>query len=64
MMLILEGFTKYYLKIQFLPQRKHNTFSLQKIRWLMLFRKIIAVCSENHTKPTNTLCAKYTSKDR
>jgi hypothetical protein len=24
--------------------------------WLMLFKKIIAVYSENYTRPTNTLC--------
>jgi hypothetical protein len=32
-----------YLRIQFLPQRKH--FSIKKINWLMLFREIIGVCS-------------------
>jgi hypothetical protein len=26
-----------------------------KINWLMLFKEIIAVYSENHTKPTDTL---------
>jgi hypothetical protein len=25
------------------------------INWLMLFKEIIAVCSENHKKPLNTL---------
>jgi hypothetical protein len=26
------------------------------IIWLMLFKEIITVYSENHTKPINTLC--------
>jgi hypothetical protein len=30
------------------------------IKWLMLFRGIIAVYSENHTKHTNTLCGQNT----
>jgi hypothetical protein len=29
-------------------------FTITKINWLMLFKEIIAVCSENHTKPTYT----------
>jgi hypothetical protein len=28
------------------------------INWLMLLREIIAVYSENHTKPINILCGK------
>jgi hypothetical protein len=36
---------KQYLKIQFLPQRKHNV-SIRKISWLMLFKQRIAVCSD------------------
>jgi hypothetical protein len=38
--------------MHFLPQRKHNT-SVAKISWLMLFKEIITVYSENHTKPIN-----------
>jgi hypothetical protein len=30
--------------------------SITRINWLMLFREIIAVCSENHMKPISTLC--------
>jgi hypothetical protein len=26
------------------------------IRWLVLFREKLAVCSDNHKKPINTLC--------
>jgi hypothetical protein len=48
-----------YLKIQFLPQRKH--FSITKINWLMLFKEIIAVYSENHTIPVNVVCGKMQS---
>jgi hypothetical protein len=32
--------------------------SIAKINWLMLFKGIIAVYSENHMKPTDTLCGK------
>jgi hypothetical protein len=30
------------------------------INWLMLFREIIAVFSENYVKPTNMLCGQNT----
>jgi len=29
-------------------------FTITKINWLMLFKEIIAVYSEKHTKPINT----------
>jgi CRISPR/Cas system-associated protein Csm6 len=35
---------------------KTQHFTITKINWLTLFRKIIAVYSENHTKPLNTMC--------
>jgi len=35
-------------------------FTITKINWLTLFKEIIAVYSENHTKPTNT---KYSVTD-
>jgi hypothetical protein len=31
-------------------------FTITKINWLTLFKEIIAVYSENHTKPINTEC--------
>jgi hypothetical protein len=32
-------------------------FTITKINWLILFKEIIAVYTENHTKPKkNTLC--------
>jgi hypothetical protein len=31
-------------------------FTITKIKWLTLFKEIIAVYYENHTKPENTLC--------
>jgi hypothetical protein len=38
------------------PQRKQNTFPLQRSNsWLMLFRKE-SVYSDNHMKPIHTLC--------
>jgi hypothetical protein len=48
--------SKLYLQIHSVPQRKHNTSPLQRFNWLTLFKEIIAVYSENHTKPINTKC--------
>ena len=44
-----------YIKIQSVPRSKH-TASVIKTSQLMLYREIIAVCSEIHTKHINTLC--------
>jgi hypothetical protein len=38
------------------PYRAVNTPSVIKTSHLILFREIIAVCSQIHTKHTNTLC--------
>jgi hypothetical protein len=38
------------------PYRAVNTVSVIKTNPLMLYREIIAVCSEFHTKHINTLC--------
>jgi hypothetical protein len=46
------------LHIQSLPQKKKTMPLRYKKNWLMLFTLIIAVYSENHIKPTNTLCGK------
>jgi hypothetical protein len=32
-------------------------FTITKINWLMLFKEIIAVYSENQAKPINTKCS-------
>jgi hypothetical protein len=40
--------------MQSVPQRKHITIT--KIKWLTLFKEIIAVYPEDHRKPINTLC--------
>jgi hypothetical protein len=32
-------------------------FTITKINWLTLFKEIIAVYSENHTKPINIKCS-------
>jgi hypothetical protein len=37
-------------------------FIITKINWLTLFKEIIAVYAENHTKPTNTNEASLTDK--
>jgi hypothetical protein len=36
--------------------KKTQTVTMTTINWSSLFREIIAVYSENHTKPINTLC--------
>jgi len=42
------------LEILLAPRSKHT--SVIKTRQLMLYREIIAVCSQIHTKHINTLC--------
>jgi hypothetical protein len=37
-------------------------FTITKINWLTLFKEIIAVCCENHTKPININAALLTVK--
>jgi hypothetical protein len=37
-------------------------FTITKINWLMMFKEIIAVHIENHTKPLNTNVALLTVK--
>ena len=43
------------MKTQSVPRSKHSV-SVIKTSQLMLYRGIIAVCSQIHTKHTNTLC--------
>ena len=43
-----------YIKIQSVPRSKHSVSVIQTSQ-LMLYREIIAVCSQIHTKHTNTL---------
>jgi hypothetical protein len=38
-----------------LTTKKTQRVSMTTINWLMLLKEIIAVYSENHTNPTNTL---------
>ena len=44
-----------YIKIQSVPRSKHTPSRLYKTSQLMLYREIIAVCSQIHTKHINTL---------
>jgi hypothetical protein len=37
--------------------KRTPNFTTTKINWLMLFKEIIAVDSENHAKPINTKCS-------
>jgi hypothetical protein len=41
--------------------KKTQHFTITKINWLTLFKEIIAVYSENRTKPMNTLCGQMQS---
>ena len=55
--------TKLYLsdlKTQFVPRRKHSA-SVLKTDKLMLYREIIAVCSQIHAKHVNALWAEHNS---
>jgi predicted thioesterase len=45
----------FYLNIQSVPHSKHFA-SVTKTYDLKLYREMIAVCSEIHTKHINTLC--------
>jgi hypothetical protein len=45
-----------YLKTQSVPRSKHTPSQVIKTSQLVLYREIIAVCSEIHTKHINTLC--------
>jgi len=44
-----------YTKTQSVPRSKHSVSAI-KTSQLMLYREIIAVCSEIHTKHINTVC--------
>jgi uncharacterized membrane protein len=44
-----------HLNIQSVPRNKHSV-SVIKTSQLMLYREIMAVCSEIHTKHINTVC--------
>ena len=47
--------TDLYLNTQSVPRSKHSV-SLIQTSQLILYREIIAVCSQIHTKHVNTLC--------
>jgi hypothetical protein len=48
--------TEFYGKTKFVPRSKYLFSSYMKTSQLMLYSEIIAVCSQIHTKHTNTLC--------
>lgn len=53
--------SKYYLRVLFLPHRKHTTLSLQsRTRWCSLL-KYSLYYSEKHVKQTKTQCGKTQS---
>jgi hypothetical protein len=43
--------------------KKTQHVSITKINWLMLFKEIIPVYSENHTNPINSLCGQNEGLD-
>ena len=45
-----------YIKTQSVPRSKHTPSPVIKTSQLMLYREIIAVCSQIPTKHINTLC--------
>jgi hypothetical protein len=49
-----EAHLNNFLGIQSVPRRKQH-FTITKINWLTLFKEIIAVYTENHTKYKYTL---------
>jgi len=44
------------LKTQSVPRSKHTASLLQKTSQLMLYREIMAVCSQIHTEHINAMC--------
>jgi len=44
------------IMIRTVPRSKHSVSVIKKTSQLMLYREIIAVCSQIHTKHINTLC--------
>jgi hypothetical protein len=47
-----------------LTSKRTPHFTITKINWLMLFKEIIAVYSENHAKPINTKSSITDSQSR
>jgi hypothetical protein len=45
------------VKNSVLTSKRTQHFTITKIKWLTLFKEIIAVYSENHAKPINTKCS-------
>jgi hypothetical protein len=45
-----------YINIQSVPRSKHTLDSVATINQLVLYREIIVVCCEIHTKHINALC--------
>ena len=51
-----DGQHELYVNTQSVPRKKTLSVSFIKTNQLMLYREIIAVCSQIHTKHINTLC--------
>ena len=45
-----------YIKTQSVPRSEHHLGYKKKTSQLIMYREIVTVCSEIHTKHTNTLC--------
>jgi hypothetical protein len=50
------GSSKLIFKNSARTIKKTQRFTITKMNWLMPFKDIIPVYSENHTKPINTKC--------
>jgi len=48
-------YPELYIKTQSVPRSKHSVWVI-KTSQLMLYREIIAVCSQIHTRHINTMC--------
>jgi hypothetical protein len=51
---MMEAEARLIFKNSVRTAKKTQLFTITKINWLTLFKEIIAVYSENHTKPINT----------
>jgi hypothetical protein len=44
------------LNMIFSPYLETQHVPISEVNWLMLFKEMIIIYTENHTKPINTLC--------
>jgi hypothetical protein len=54
MLALIQIYFEYFNNYFYTEKKTH--FFIKKISWSLRCKEIFAVYSENHTKPTNTLC--------